>query len=140
MQAHEVQRLGKTSFDTSIRDELYGRVTDALSASPTLGSGYGTFETVFRHYKTPELFWVNWEKAHNTYLELLLEIGGPATIIIIALFIWVFGVCVYGMVKRRRRKVFATLGVAAIVLVSLHALVDFSLQIPGFTVFFAQKY
>jgi len=132
-----LKRLSTTSATAELRGEVYARTVDAISRNPWLGTGYGTYEYAFMAYKTPALSDLNWDKAHNSYLELAMELGVPATVAICAVFLWLFGVNVSGLIRRRRRKNYAVLGIAAVVLVAAHALVDFSLQIPGFTVMFA---
>ena len=132
-----VKRLVGTSLESSIRDEVYERVIEAIPSSPILGTGYGTFQQAFMAYKTPELSLATWDKAHSSYLELAMELGIPMTIAIVVLFLWLGGVCLYGVMRRRRRKVYAAIGLSATVLVAAHAVVDFSLQIPGFAVSYA---
>ncbi len=127
-------RLANTSLETSIRDDLFATILDAVSFNPYLGTGYGTFEQAFMPHKTFALSFSNWDKAHNSYLELAFELGIPATLAIVSTFVWFAGVCIHGLVKRNRRHVFAAIGLSATMLVGTHALVDFSLQIPGFTV------
>jgi len=126
-------RLARTSFDTSIRDDLFAIIIEAISFNPFLGTGYGTFEQAFMVHKTFVLSFSNWDKAHNSYLELAFELGIPVTVAIVGLFLWVSGVFVHGLVNRNRRQVFAAIGLSATALVGAHALVDFSLQIPGLT-------
>jgi len=130
-------RLKGTSLAASIRDDLYVMVIDAISSNPIFGTGYGTFEQAFLPYKTLELSGFSWDKAHNSYLELAMELGLPATFAIMAIFVWLLGVFFKGLRKRRRRKVFTAIGLASTVLVAAHSLVDFSLQIPGLTVTYA---
>ena len=132
-----IDRISKTSFDTSVRDEVYQRTNDAISANPMLGTGYGTYEKAFMAYKIPALSSSTWDKAHNSYLELAMELGIPATLAVAVAFLWAFMVCLSGVIKRRRRRIFSVIGMAITVLVAAHALVDFSLQIPGFTVSYA---
>lgn len=132
-----IKRLENTSVEFENRDEMYARVIDAIASNPTLGTGYGTFEEAFRAFKTEDLALANWDKAHNSYLELAMELGVPASLVLGAGFLWLGGVFIYGLVHRRRRKVYSALGLAALILVAAHATVDFSLQIPGFTVCFA---
>lgn len=132
-----VQRLQNTSLDREIRGEVYARVIDAVQANPNLGTGYGSFESAFMVYKTRDLAGAAWDKAHNSYLELAMELGIPATLAILLVFAWLTGVFLYGLVLRRRRRVYPALGLAALILVAAHATVDFSLQIPGFTVCYA---
>ena len=132
-----VERLRRTTLESSIRDELFARVIEAVEANPLWGAGYGTFETAFKAFKTPELSYANWDKAHNSYLELAFELGLPATAVIVLVFAWLAGVCAAGLIRRRRRQTYAAVGLSATVLVAAHASVDFSLQIPGFTVSYA---
>lgn len=130
-------RLLNTNFDTSIRDEVFVQVASAIEVNPVLGAGYGTFEQTFLPYKVGSLATMNWDKVHNTYLELALELGVPAVILIAITHVILIGVFISGMVRRKRRREFAVIGLAAIMLVCLHSLVDFSVQIPGFAVFYA---
>lgn len=132
-----VRRLEQTTLETSIRDDLYLRVIDAIGSNPILGTGYGTFEQAFLTFKTSDLSRMRWDKAHNSYLELAMELGWPATAAVIAAFVWLVGVYLNGLRNRRRRKVFAAIGLASAILVAAHSLVDFSLQIPGLTVSYA---
>jgi O-antigen ligase len=131
------KRLEHTSFETSLRDEVYSQTIEAINLNPLLGTGYGTYEKAFMAYKTVDIFQLNWDKAHNSYLELAMELGIPATVILCAIFLWLSGVFFYGLIRRRRKKMYAALGLAATALVAAHAMVDFSLQIPGFTVSYA---
>ncbi|MBT5881482.1 MAG: O-antigen ligase family protein [Rhodospirillaceae bacterium] len=127
-------RLAETSLTSSPRHELYSIILRAIPSNPYLGTGYGTFEQAFMPYKTFALTFAGWDKAHNSYLELAFEIGIPATIAIVGIFFWLVGVFIFGLVRRRRRRVFAAMGLSITALVGVHALFDFSLQIPGFTV------
>ncbi len=95
-----------------------------------LGTGYGTFEEVFRFYRDASLPGV-YARAHNTYLENALELGLPGAA---ALFAAVGGLSLLtlrGVRRRRRDAVYPCIGFAATTLVAAHSLVDFSLQIPA---------
>jgi O-antigen ligase len=74
--------------------------------------------------------------AHNTYLEHLVELGVPATLFYAGPLL-LFGYCLRGLFVRRRDQLFPLVAVGATVLVALHALVDFSLQIPAVAVTYA---
>ncbi len=132
-----VKRLKDTTFETSLRDDLYGKVIEGIETNPWLGTGYGTFRQAFMAYKNPDLSEGNWDKAHNSYLELAMELGVPATAAIIGAFAWVGSICLLGLYRRRRRRIFSAVGLAATAQVVGHSLVDFSLQIPGFVACYA---
>jgi O-antigen ligase len=76
-------------------------------------------------------------KAHNDWLEMMFELGLPGA------FLWFvvlggLGIrCLFGFFRRRRDHVYPMAGFSACVLVGLHSLADFSLQIPAVAVTFA---
>ncbi len=75
--------------------------------------------------------------AHDTYIEHLVELGIPATILLYTGPVLLFGMCVRGVFNRRRDQVVPLVASSATVLVGLHSLVDFSLQIPAVAVTYA---
>ena len=80
---------------------------------------------------------VHYDRAHNTWLENLFELGIPAAL---ALFLSIGGLaltCLRGVRERHRDWAIPATGVAATVLVGVHALLDFSLQIPAVGILYA---
>ena len=78
-----------------------------------------------------------YDRAHNTWLENLFELGVPAAM---ALFLAIGGlvvICLQGVRRRRRDWAFPAVGVAASVLVGVHAMLDFSLQLPAVAILYA---
>lgn len=110
----------------------------AISDHWLTGTGLGTFRTVFSAYRDPAcgIFGI-FDRAHNFYLEGFLGLGIIFPIAAILAFSVLAKVFWRGIADRRRLRHYVLLGIAATVLVALHAAVDFSLQIPGFAVFFA---
>lgn len=104
----------------------------ALDNWPT-GSGFGTFSNLFPAYRNPACsgLWGHWEMAHNFFLEGLQSLGAVFCALVFACYsilIWAFG---HGLKHRSRNRYLSALGICALLLVSVHSLVDFSLQIPG---------
>lgn len=66
-----------------------------------------------------------------------MELGLPAALALDAALFWLALIALKGVAERRRGRAFPALGVAATLLVGLHALVDFSLQIPAVAVLYA---
>ena len=75
--------------------------------------------------------------AHNTYLELAVELGLPASLILIAIPAWITYRCWRGQAERHRDALYPAVAVAASVLVGVHSLFDFSLQIPAVAAVYA---
>ncbi len=131
-------RFQHSELQAGHRLAIYKQTIQAIVDSPWLGTGYGTFRDVYPMYRDEAITsWGVIDLAHNTYLENLLELGVPAAL---ALFLAI-GACVWlcfrGALTRRRRGHFPLIGFAASVLVAMHSLVDFSLQIPGVAITYA---
>ncbi len=131
-------RFAQGDIIDSRRVAVYKRMVQAIADSPVLGTGYGTFPDVFPMYRDNTVSsWGRWDKGHNTYLEVMMELGLPAAS---ALFLAV-ALCVYmcfrGALERRRSSHIPMAAFAGSILVALHSTVDFSLQIPAVTITYA---
>src|SRR5260370_19172369 len=104
---------------------------------PFLGHGSGTFADIFPVYRDRSIsVWGTWLEAHNTYLEILQGLGlvfGSMLLVSLALLGWR---CVKGALTRRENAAIPRVAAAATVLVGVHALVDFSLQIQAVSLTF----
>ena len=130
------RRVWDTGPDWLKRAEIYAPTLGAIEESPLLGTGLGTFAAVYRSHRSEEIRpGVN--MAHNDYLELMLELGTPAAVLLVCSIAVLALGCALGVRARRREAALPAVGVAACTLVGAHALVDFSLQIPAVAVTFA---
>lgn len=129
-------RLTDTGLNWLQRMETYDTVLRAVGDAPHTGTGLGTFESVFRFYGTVSPTKVL-AKAHNDYLELALELGVPAMIIFISALALAGLQIAAGVVRRSRDFMYPCIGSSAIVLIGIHSLVDFSLQIPAVALSFS---
>ena len=77
-----------THASVETRTEYWANTLDATQDQAPAGSGIGSFQQVYRQYEDPaevDRWYVN--HAHNDYLELALEGGIPALLLIV-LFLW----------------------------------------------------
>ena len=126
-------RLEKIFLDIDAdaeRQRVYDLTVSAIQDAPVLGTGYGTFEEVFRFYRTSDVDGY-YAMAHSTYLESVLELGLPATLMLFAVFAGLFYLTIYGIRSRGRDGIYPCVGFAATILIALHAAADFSLQVPA---------
>ena len=131
-----LDRINRTDITTEERIAVFANVKRAIGDNPALGFGYGTFADSFRLYDQVEDT-VHYDRAHNTWLENAFELGLPAAL---ALYLALTGLaltCLRGVRRRHRDWVFPATGVAASVLVGVHATVDFSLQLPAVAILYA---
>jgi O-antigen ligase len=131
-----LKRIERTDITTEGRLVVYENVRHGISENPWLGFGYGTFADSFRLYDRIEAP-VHFDRAHNTWLENLFELGIPAALALFAAIGGLALTCLKGVRRRHRDWAYPALGVAASVLTGVHALFDFSLQIPAVAILYA---
>lgn len=127
-----VQRIEQTSLSRESRDDVGIQVMPAIEDYWLVGSGMGSFASVFPHYRGPDVKHF-WDHAHNDYLEFLLEAGvlGSA---LLAAFLGLN--LAQGMKRCWRAQTQLRWGIAmgammASVSLLVHTFVDFNLQIPA---------
>ncbi|MEG6508887.1 O-antigen ligase family protein [Methyloligella sp. 2.7D] len=114
------------------RTAVYAITWQSVGDAPILGMGYGTFEDIFPMYRDTSMSpWDIWDKAHDTYLELLQGLGVPMAACLIGAVVFLVFLCLRGATTRQRSGYLPAVAVAGSVLVGLHSFVDFSLQIQA---------
>ena len=122
------------------RIEIWKSTLRIIADFPWFGTGLGTITQAYPAYRSP-LMSIRGvlEAAHSTPLDLASEVGLPLTALVAAGWIGMQLVLLRGCINRRRSSMLLPLAALAISsLALLHSLIDFSLQIPGYTIpFFA---
>jgi O-antigen ligase len=131
-----LDRIDRTDITTEERVIVFENVRHGIAENPWLGFGYGTFADSFRLYDRIESP-VHYDRAHNTWLENLFELGVPGALALFAAIGGLAVVCLRGVRRRHRDWAYPALGVAASVLAGVHGLLDFSLQIPAVAILYA---
>ena len=121
---------GATAIVAAERAEAYSQTVNAISAEPTFGTGYGTYEFIVGMLRGggPETLP---RRINNTYLENAVEIGIPATVALLLSIGWIVLLCYASVLRHRRAAYLPCLGVAATVLVGAYGAVDDGIQIPA---------
>lgn len=106
-----------------------------------LGTGFGTFEAVFPMYRDPQCgIYGLWDRAHSFFLEGLVGLGIGFIPIILFIYLVLGRVLWKGYQSRRSKRYVSVVGVGVLVLLTLHSLVDFSLQVHGVAVYVAATF
>lgn len=135
--------LSRLAEDTSTardadRVNVYRLSAQAIADAPLTGTGYGAFLPAFRVYQDMSIPWTAiWDRAHNIYLELAMGVGVVMASAFGLGLALIAGVCVRGLVYRRRDHVYPALGLSCMVLLGVHGAVDFSPQTPAIGATFA---
>ncbi|MCP3472154.1 O-antigen ligase family protein [Bradyrhizobium sp. CCGUVB1N3] len=129
------QRIDSEGLFDSGRWNAYLSTIEIIKDHPWLGTGVGTFRWAFPAHRSSEIAMVGiWEHAHSTPLELAAEMGIPFTGVVVAAWLLVFSILWRGILTRQRDEMLPLAAFWVAILGVLHSQIDFSLQIPGFSV------
>jgi serine/threonine protein phosphatase 1 len=132
-----LDRIGEEAVADDTRFAVYSETLGMIEDRPLLGHGAGTFATLFPLYHGPgvpsERVWL---AAHNTYLQAAAELGLPALAVMLLVLAGAFvNVLAHALSPRAAAATVAATG--AIVVVAVHAFLDFSLQVEAVAILFA---
>lgn len=131
-----IERLITTDGE-ELRFLIYPKIVDGIMQRPWLGHGLGAFQEVFRASVPLEGGFAEWDMAHSSYLENVFELGLPAaTAFYVALGV-VGAKILQGVGIRRKERMYACVSLACFVTALVHAMIDFSLQMPATAALFA---
>ncbi len=106
-----------------------------IADHPWFGTGLGTFQWAFPAYRSSAISMRGvWDIAHNTPLELAAEVGIPLAAVVALAWIAAFAVLAHGLRARGRHGLAALAALGMSLVAVLHSLVDFTLQIPGYSI------
>jgi O-antigen ligase len=121
------------------RWSIFASVLQGMGEFFPLGSGAGTFSDVFHRYHPQDVPGVLINRAHNDYIEWILD-NGLVTAVMLVLFTILY---FYQWSRVWYRGTWSTFRFTqvgagiALLLMALHTFVDFNLHIPANAIFFA---
>lgn len=120
-------------FEDATRVEMFQTYWDAVRLNPIWGHGLGSFaftnDLVATSLNADRLIRTN--AAHNVYLEWLLQAGWVGSLAMWAVTISLLWTVFRGLKVRRRQRLHLRAVIAISLLVLLHGLTDYALEIPG---------
>jgi O-antigen ligase len=128
-------RFDVQGFADEDRLAAYRLTLRMIADHPWFGTFLGTFAWGSPAYRGADnsMFGV-WDLAHSTPLELAAELGIPLAALVAAGWIVMFIVLTHGVGRRRREAVIPLAALAVALIAVLHSSIDFSLQIPGYSI------
>lgn len=115
------------------RTSIWENTAQGVLAHLPLGSGFGTFEIVYPAFENETDIVTRFANhAHNEYLEIALEGGLPAMVLLIAYLALLGGGAARGAMPPLRRASYC-----AIIFLLIHSLVDYPLRTMGMALAFA---
>ncbi len=121
------------------RIEAWKSTLRIIADNPWFGTGMGTFQWAFPPYRSPNISIRGvWDAAHSTPLELASEVGIPMALLVALGWAIMLLVLARGVFGRRRDVIIPLAAAATATLSLLHSCLDFTLQVPGYSIpFFA---
>jgi O-antigen ligase len=106
-----------------------------IADHPWFGTGDGTFVWSFPSYRSADVSMRGvWDHAHNTLLEVAADMGIPFAVLLTLVWILIFAVLIRAVWVRRRDLLVPTCALSIAMLANTNSLIDFSLQIPGYSI------
>ncbi|HXX81277.1 MAG TPA: O-antigen ligase family protein, partial [Thermodesulfovibrionales bacterium] len=130
-----IEKFAQSKESAGARVLAWQTTLSAFRDYPVFGSGFGTFQYIFKVYQ-PEGLRLYWAHAHNDYLELLLELGIIGTVIAIFFFLVVLRTIMTADWRGRELYLGAAL-LSSITTIAVHSIVDFNLHIPSNALLFS---
>ena len=138
--ATAIDRLLNANLSEEQRVEAFPVLLDIAREFLPWGSGFGSFDPVYRSYEPDQLlsfFYLN--HAHNDWLELALTGGIPAVIVLLAFLAWFSvsaGQAFWPWRTGSQGVLFARAGAVMVTIFGLASLVDYPLRTPFVSVIF----
>lgn len=133
MRSGAVDRLMQTDPASESRAAIVGPLLRTVHAFLPWGAGFGSFSDVYRRFEPDALLsTIYMNQAHNEPLQLAIEGGVPALVLLV-LFVWWWARTAIAVVRRRESVTRRTLGIAAIgmtMILMTSSLVDYPLRTP----------
>lgn len=134
-----VARLMSDPVDQT-RAAAIAPITEAIRAFLPFGAGFGTFDPVFRSFEPdPLLSTIYLNQAHNEPLQLALEGGVPALLLLLLFLLWWIQAVVRAVRPRPSapRRALGMAMAAVTLILMLSSLVDYPLRTPLLSSLFA---
>lgn len=133
-----LSRFDATEFLRDERLAIWAITIDMIRDAPLTGQGYGQFAEAFASYRVPAIEH-RYTEAHSTYLEMMAEIGLPASALWFLAFVFAGIHLLRALCQQAggRNTLASAVALAVLAQAGMHALVDFSFQIPANAVLFS---
>lgn len=136
--------LGREAFEADVTSQptsrrvLAATTLEVVKDSFPVGTGLGTFSTVYRRYEDPGRVTRQFANhAHNDYLEALLELGLAGVLLILGFLFWWAWRSYQVWTRDYQGAALARAGSAMIGIVLAHSIVDYPIRTAAIAAVFA---
>jgi O-antigen ligase len=136
--------LSKENFEADLASEPSSRrvmtatTVEIIKDSFPLGTGLGTFSTVYRRYEDPGRVTKQFANhAHNDYVEAVLELGAPGILLILGFLFWWGRRSYAAWIRDFEGAALARAGSVMVGIVLAHSIVDYPIRTAAIAAVFA---
>jgi O-antigen ligase len=116
-----------------LRWSLWPTLTKMMSEHWLFGTGFGSFDVVYRLYEpTALLFPLYVNHAHNDWAQLVIEGGLPAIVVSLGLIVWLFAAILRIAREKRGSGAIVIFWIALVAILMAASVVDYPLRTPIF--------
>jgi O-antigen ligase len=121
------------------RIALYGLTLEGIALRPLAGSGLGSFPAIYLELRDADsgIEALNQVRVHDSYLEIALEAGVPAALLLFGTLGVILVLQLRSLSRPGVERRFPGIAAAATLLLAVHSLIDFPVQMPGIAVTYA---
>jgi hypothetical protein len=121
------------------RTQIWSITSTAIAKTFPVGTGLGSFQQVYRQFEDPKSVTTEYvNHAHNDYLELVLELGAPGLLLLLAFILW-WGSTAIRIWKSPLTDRYARAATIVTAAVLAHSFVDFPLRTGAISAIFASS-
>lgn len=130
--AVSIQRGLSVDVEQDIRSRAFPTVWNITRTTFPVGSGAGSFDSMFRAYEPDTLLKPTYfNHAHNDFIEVVLELGLPGLLLLLAAVAWWAWASVDAWRNSaRRRSMLPRLGSAMLLLIMVASIFDYPARTP----------
>jgi O-antigen ligase len=125
-------RMTESVNNPMARAEVFPYLVRMMRDFMPWGSGFGSFDTVFKHYEPVRFlsdFYLN--QAHDDWLQVLIEGGAPAAVLLVAFLVWIAQQVVDMLKHLRQAGVFMRLApLTVLTMFAVASAVDYPARTP----------
>ena len=130
-----VRRFDFQNIADEGRLSVYRSTLRMIADHPWLGTGQGTFASAFPAYRSNETSMYGvWDIAHNTLLEIASDMGIPIAALVALSWTAIILALSRGLSGNEHTLCVRVSALSVALLAVAHSMVDFSLQIPGYSI------
>lgn len=131
--APAVRDILKQGTFEDVRWSIWPVLSEMANVHWGVGTGFGSFDSVYHVYEPTELLFPTYlNHAHNDWVQLAIEGGAPAILLLLCLLGWIFKALVRVITNQKAKFSLFIFWAACVAIIAAASVVDYPLRTPVF--------